>query len=184
MRKLTSFLFVTLNGFYKGPDEDISWHVHDEEGNRYSEQQLEAGNILVFGRKTYEMMYGFWPSSMAYDLYPKVAKGMNEAEKIVLSNTLTTADWSNTTILSDDAIEQLRKLKSTPGKDLTILGSGSLVDQLTSSGLIDRYEILLDPVIIPRGTGIFQHLQHNIKLNLEQSRSFRNGAVLLTYLNG
>lgn len=53
MRKLTSFLFVTLNGFYKGPDDDISWHVHDEEGNRYSEQQLEAGNILVFGRKTY-----------------------------------------------------------------------------------------------------------------------------------
>lgn len=129
-------------------------------------------------------MYSFWPGSMAYDLYPKVAKGMNEAEKIVLSNTLTTADWSNTTILSDDAIEQLRKLKSTPGKDLTILGSGSLVDQLTSARLIDRYEILLDPVVIPRGTGIFQHLQHNVQLKLEHSQSFRNGAVLLTYLNG
>ncbi len=80
MCKLTSFTFLSLNGLYKGEHEDTSWHRHEEEEGKYSEESLESNNILLFGRSTYEMMYSFWPSPMAAKMYPKVAIGMNKAE--------------------------------------------------------------------------------------------------------
>ena len=182
MRTITTFTFITLNGYFKGPQEDISWHIHDEEGSRYSEQQLSAGNILVFGRKTYEMMHHFWPTPMAHELFPKVAEGMNRAEKIVLSQSLSRAEWANTRVLSADAIGALERLKSTPGKNITILGSGSVVVQLASAHLIDRYEILLDPVAIPNGSGMFEHIHETVDLKLEHHQVFKNGSILLTYI--
>lgn len=88
MRKLSVFNFITLNGFYKGPGGDISWHKHGEEGSKFSEENLKSANILLFGRVTYEMMAGFWPSPMAYETFPAVAEGMNNTDKIVFSKTL------------------------------------------------------------------------------------------------
>ncbi|MFA6946444.1 MAG: hypothetical protein WC220_11145 [Pedobacter sp.] len=66
MRKITAFIFLTINSCYKGLNEDISWHIHGEEGNEFSENQLKADNILLFGRKTYEMMISFWPANRLY----------------------------------------------------------------------------------------------------------------------
>ena len=101
MGKLSVFNFVTLNGFYKGPAGDISWHKHGEEGSKLSEENLRSGNILLFGRVTYEMMANFWPSPIAYESFPVVAEGMNNAEKIVFSRTLKKADWKNTRLVKD-----------------------------------------------------------------------------------
>lgn len=116
MRKISAFVFLTLNGFYKGINEDTSWHLHIEEGNTFAEKQLEADDILLFGRKTFAMMAGFWPTKMAYEYYPVVAEGMNNSEKIVLSNSLKTAEWQNTTVISGDTIAQIKLLKQTPVK--------------------------------------------------------------------
>ncbi|MEW5959613.1 MAG: dihydrofolate reductase, partial [Chloroflexota bacterium] len=79
MRKLTAYNFLTLNGFFKGPNEDTNWHTHGEEEAKYSEESLAQDNILLFGRKTYEMMASFWPTPQAKELFPKVAAGMNKA---------------------------------------------------------------------------------------------------------
>jgi len=175
-------MFLTINGHYKGLNEDISWHIHGAEGNEFSENQLKAENILLFGRKTYEMMMSFWPTKMAYDSFPKVAERMNNSEKIVLTNSLTTADWQNTRILRGNTIEQIRELKNTSGKNITILGSGTIVNQLTDAGLIDEYELLIDPVAIGNGTPLLDNISGKLELKLLESRIFKkSGAVLLRY---
>jgi dihydrofolate reductase len=181
MRKLTSFTFLSLNGYYKDENEDTSWHRHGEEEAKYSEESLQSNNILLFGRTTYEMMSSFWPTSMAAEMFPKVAEGMNKAEKIVFTNTLKTAAWNNTRIMKGDIADQITKLKSTKGSDLTILGSGSIVTQFSDAGLIDTYQIMIDPVAITQGTSLFEGLQQKLDLNLTGSKVFNSGVVLLTY---
>jgi dihydrofolate reductase len=182
MRKITAFCFLTINGYFKGLNDDISWHLHGEEGNAFSEQQLQADNILLFGRKTYEMMYSFWLSKMAFDAFPKVAEGMNQSEKIVLSNSLTNTNWKNTSIISGHAMDQIGQLKSTSGKNITILGSGTVVTQLTDAGLIDEYQLMIDPLAIGKGTPLFENIHHQLDLTLIDHQLFqKSGTVLLTY---
>lgn len=173
---------MTVNGFFKGPDDDTSWHIHGEEGNRYSEEKLKQEDILLFGRVTYEMMCAFWPGETAAAMFPVVAKRINESEKIVLSNTLKSAGWNNTTVISGDGIQKVKELKSEEGKDITVLGSGSVVTQLANAGLIDEYEFLIDPVAIGKGTPLMEGIKHNLKLKLSGSRIFHiSGTVVLTY---
>lgn len=182
MRKINSFTFLSLNGFYKGVDEDTSWHNHGLEENQFSEEQLKSNNILLFGRSTYEMMYNFWPTPMAHDMFPIVAKKMNESEKIVISNSLKKVKWKNTRILSGDIVSQIRKLKTIQNKNLTILGSGSIVTLLSDAGLIDEYQIMIDPVALGDGSTIFKGIKHKLNLKLINTRVFKNsGTVLLTY---
>lgn len=182
MRKIISFNFLTVNGYFKGLNDDTSWHLHNEEANEFSEKQLEADNILLFGRKTYDMMSGFWPTKMAYDSIPKVAERMNSSEKIVLSNSLTNASWQNTKVLTGNTIDQIRYLKSTPGKNITILGSGTVITQLTDAGLIDEYEFLIDPLAIGEGTPLFGNIKNKLELTLIEVKPFqKSGMILLKY---
>lgn len=182
MSKLTSFTFITLNGFFKGPNEDTSWHPHGGEASEYANNASGSDNILLFGRKTYEMMAGFWPTPMAAELFPIVAENMNKAQKIVCSNSLKTADWQNTSILKGAISEQLKKLKQDSSKDITILGSGSLLTQLSDAGLIDHYTIMLDPIALGKGTSLFEGIQKQLDLKLVSSRVFeKDGIILLDY---
>jgi tryptophan-rich sensory protein len=96
MRKLTVFNFVTINGYFKGSKGDISWHRHGAEENEYAAASLKSGNTLLFGRVTYEMMASYWPTPVAIKNDPIVARGMNNADKIVFSRTLKKAEWDNT----------------------------------------------------------------------------------------
>lgn len=181
MRKLTAFNFLTLNGFYKGSGNDISWHKHGGEESEYSSDSLKSNNILLFGRVTYELMASYWPTPFAIENDPANAKGMNDAEKIVFSNTMKKADWNNTRIISGNIVEEMKKLKQTPGKDLTILGSGSIISQFANEGLIDGYEIMIDPVALGEGTPIFKGIKEQLDLKLTDSRFFKSGVVLLSY---
>ena len=182
MSKITSFTFITLNGFFKGPNEDTSWHPHRGEAAEYANKASDADNILLFGRKTYEMMESFWPSPMAAELFPIVAENMNKSQKIVCSHTLKKTDWQNTTILKGDIIEQLKQLKKKGKKSITILGSGSILTQLSDANLIDEYIIMLDPIVLGKGTSVFEGIKTNLELKLVSSRTFENdGIVLLNY---
>jgi dihydrofolate reductase len=181
MRKLGVFNFVTLNGFYKGAGNDISWHQHGGEESSFSEEGAQSGGILLFGRVTYEMMAAFWPTEDAKKAFPLVADGMNKSEKIVFSNTLKKADWNNTKIVSGDIAETVKKMKQQPGKDMTILGSGSIVSLLTDHGLIDHYQIMVDPLALGKGTPIFNDISRPLQLELVATRIFKSGVILLTY---
>jgi dihydrofolate reductase len=184
MRKLSAFVFVTLNGFYKGPDQDISWNTHAEEEKDFSVDALKSENTLLFGRVTYELMTRYWPTPMAMENDPIMAAGMNKAEKIVFSRTLKKADWNNTRLVIGDMEQEVRKLKQQPGKNLTVLGSGSIVTQLADQSLIDEYQIMLNPIALGNGTPLFLGLKQKLNLKLVNSKVFNNGIVLLTYHPG
>jgi dihydrofolate reductase len=180
MGQLSVFNFITLNGFYKGPNEDISWHKHGGEENEYSIEGLKQDNVLLFGRKTYDLMKSYWPTPEAKQQNPIVAEGMNKAEKIVFSKTLKNAEWENTRVIWGDIIEEVKKMKQ-DGRDLTLLGSGSILSQFAEHGLIDEYQFMIDPVAIGSGSAVFNGINHNLDLKMISVRSFNSGVVLLSY---
>lgn len=181
MRTLTAYNFITLNGFFKGPQEDISWHTHGGEEEQYSVQSLQGDSMLLFGRNTYDMMAGFWPTPAAAAQSPEVAAGMNRAEKIVFSRQSFTPQWANTRLIGGDIVREVRALKATPGKNMTILGSGSIITLFSEYGLIDEYQFMIDPVAIPDGTPVFAGITTKLALELTASRRFESGVMLVSY---
>jgi dihydrofolate reductase len=181
MPKLTVFNLVTLDGYFAGQGGDISWHKVDEEFQELAKEASNSGNTLLFGRVTYELMAGYWPTPEAIKNDPLVAQGMNNATKIVFSRTLNTVGWNNTRLVKNDMLSEIRRLKKEPGKDLTVLGSGSIVSQLTQERLIDEYEILLNPIVIGKGKTMFEDVKDRFSLKLTKTRVFGNGNVLLSY---
>src|SRR5262245_25560838 len=181
MRKLSVFNLVTLDGYFSGPSGDISWHRVDPEFQEYAEKNSNSGNSLLFGRVTYELMASYWPSPQALKDDPVVAQGMNSSPKIVFSRTLKKADWANARLVKNDLLGEVRKLKQESGKDLTILGSGSIVAQLAQAGLIDEYQILLNPVVLGKGKTMFEGVEGKAALKLTKTRTFGNGNILLCY---
>jgi len=182
MSKLIVYNFVTLNGYFKGANEDISWaRKGSNEESDFAADNLKTGNILLFGRVTYEMMEKYWPTPEAQKNDPIVAEGMNEAEKIVFSNTLKNANWKNTRIIKNDIVEEVKKLKKLNGKDMVLLGSGTIVNQFAEEGLIDEYQIMIYPVVIEKGTSLLKDIHKDLALTLVNSRVFKSGAVFLHY---
>ena len=117
---------------------------------------------------------------------PEIAEGMNKSEKIVFSRTLKNADpivigWKNTRIIRNNIVEEIKKLKSTSKKDMTILGSGSILTQLAEAGLMDSFQFMLDPIALGDGTPIFKGIGNKLDLKLTATRAFKSGAVLLSY---
>ncbi|MEW5961554.1 MAG: dihydrofolate reductase family protein, partial [Chloroflexota bacterium] len=89
--------------------------------------------------------------------------------------------WENTQVISGDIVEKIRELKKSPGKDMTILGSGAIISLLTDHGLIDEYQFMIDPVAIPDGTPVFKNIKQKLDLQLTGSKVFNSGVVLLNY---
>jgi dihydrofolate reductase len=180
MANLNAFNFITLNGYFEGAYKgDISWHRHGTEENEFAVEAQKPGGILLFGRVTYDQMAGYWPSPDASRHSPALAASMNKAEKIVFSRTMKKAEWNNTKIVG--SMNEIRKLKETSTKDMTLLGSGSILTQLAEEGLLDSYQVMLDPVILGDGSPIFKGLTHKLDLQLMSTRTFKSGVVLLTY---
>jgi len=184
MGKLAVFNSVTLDGYFAGENGDFSWAHRpekDEEFDAFVKDNAGSGGILVFGRITYELMASYWPTPQASQNDPTVAAGMNANRKIVFSRTLDKATWNNTTLLKGDLAAEIRKLKEESEKDMTILGSGSLVSQLAQEGLIDEYQMVLVPVVLGKGRTMFDGVQERLRLKLTKTRAFSKGNVLLRY---
>jgi len=181
MRKLIVFNLVSLDGRFTGEGGDISWHMVDEEFQELANEAANSGNTLLFGRVTYQLMAGFWPTAEAIETDPVVAQGMNASEKIVFSRTLESADWHNTRLVKGDLLAEVRRLKQGDGNDLAVLGSGTIVAQLAAADLIDEYQVLINPVVLGRGRTMFDGIDRRLRLKLIRSRVFGNGNVLLCY---
>lgn len=181
MGKLTSFTFISLNGFYKSLNNDISWHLHGEEEERYSIDSLNTSDILLFGRVTYDLMSSFWQSQQAFDTFPEVAKAMNASDKIVVSRSMKSADWQNTSILNDNFIDTIIDLKEKTSKSITLLGSGTVLKHIASANIVDEYQIMIDPLFLSNGFPILNNLNESISLELISSKVFKSGKILLYY---
>jgi dihydrofolate reductase len=184
MRKLIVFNHVSLDGYFVDGNGEMRWaHANhqDAEWDAFVSGNASGGGMLVFGRITYELMAGFWPTSFAIETMPVVAEGMNNMPKVVFSKTLPQASWNNTTLVNGDPAAEMRKMKRSAGEDMVILGSGSIVSQLAREGLIDEYQIVVNPIILGKGRTMFEGVEENPRLKLTKTRAFGNGNVLLCY---
>jgi dihydrofolate reductase len=182
MRRLLVFNAMSLDGFIADAKGDMSWaHRQDEEWSSFAAGNASGEGVLVFGRKTYDMMAGYWPTPMAVENSPLVAERMNTLQKIVFSRSMEKAVWQNTTLLKGELGDEVKRLKQQAGPDLVILGSASLVAQLSDARLIDEYQIALGPILLGAGKSMFASIRERLALKLAGARSFQNGNVFLTY---
>ncbi len=181
MRKVFMFNLVSLDGYFEGPNRDISWHNVDAEFNEYAVDMLNSVDTLLFGRVTYELMANYWPTADAMKNDPIVAEKMNSLPKIVFSRTLDKVEWQNTRLVKDNIAEEIQKLKKQSGKDMVILGSGSIVSALAPLGVIDEYRIMVNPVVLGSGKSLFKGIKDRLNLELLKTRTFKSGNVLLFY---
>ena len=160
----------------------MSWaHARDAEWNAFQSENAGGAAEFLFGRKTWEMMAGFWPTPQARQMMPAVAKAMNETRKTVFSRTLTEAKWQNSRVVNSDLVTEVRRMKSEAGPDILIMGSGEIVSQLTQAGLIDSYQFVIVPIVIGRGRSLFAGATNRPRLHLTKTRSFGNGNVVAWY---
>ncbi len=150
MRKVIIFNLTSLDGYFEGPDRDINWHNVDEEFNKFAEQQTDEFGALLFGRVTYELMAGYWPTEDAKRDDPIIAGLMNSLPKIVFSKTLKHVEWENTRLVNDNFVEAISKLKQEAGKDIAIFGSSDLAVTFIEHGLIDEFRIMVNPIALGR----------------------------------
>jgi len=181
MRKLFLFMMISLDGFFEGPNHEIIWHNVDDEFNDFAISQLNDIDLILFGRKTYELMVNYWPTEDAKKDDPIVAELMNKPSKIVFSKTLKKVGWENTRILRDNAIEVVRQLKERSGKEIAIFGSSDLCVNLMEANLLDELRIMINPIMLGNGKKLFQGMISQLKIKLVKIRSFASGNVLLYY---
>jgi dihydrofolate reductase len=188
MRKLYLFITLSLDGYLEGPNHDISWHNVDDEFNKFAIEQLRKTDLFLWGRRTYQLMEGYWPKA-AEDLSTpsddrEIARLMNSTEKIVFSKTLDrveeTKNWKVTKLVHAFDPEEIRRLKAQPGKEIG-LGGPDLAMSFMRDGLIDEFRFMINPVAIGEGTPVFRGLERRVKLELLETRRFSSGNLLLCY---
>jgi Dihydrofolate reductase len=179
MRKIVAGVFVSLDGVIEAPHE---WHFpyfNDEMGAAV-DTQMAASDAMLLGRVTYEEFAGYWPSVSADD--EPIAAYMNDTSKYVVSTTLKTAAWKNSTVLSGDRfVEEVTKLKQQPGKNITVTGSATLIQSLLQADLLDELRLLVHPVVVGKGKRLFRDGADLKRLKLVESKTFQTGVLSLVY---
>ncbi len=183
MRNLLVFNSVTVDGYFTDKNGDMSWaHKQDDpEWNAFTAENAKSGGELLFGRVTYDLMASFWPTAAAAKMFPEVAEGMNKSPKVVFSRKMGQAPWNNTRVIKGDLAEEIRKLKEAPGDGLVLMGSGSIISQIALAGVIDEYQMVVNPLALGKGRTMFEGIKDQLNLTLASTRAFKNGNVLLTY---
>jgi dihydrofolate reductase len=183
MRKLIYSMAVSLDGFIAGPDGDIGLLAPDEELHRFHNEQARETGVHLYGRRLYEAMT-YWetaaeenPSAPEHEL--EFARIWKETPKAVFSTTLERVE-GNSRLVRDDVVEEVRRLKQQPGKDIAVGGAG-LASTFIPLGLIDEYRPFVHPVVLGGGTPYLPPLDERINLRLVETRTFGMGVVYLRY---
>ncbi|HZM56894.1 MAG TPA: dihydrofolate reductase family protein [Acidimicrobiales bacterium] len=181
MRKIASFIFISLDGFYEGPGGELDWPNVDAEFNDFAVRQLDDADTLGFGRATYEHMAAYWPTEQAMVNDPAITSRMNDKEKLVFSRTLADPTWSRTTAVRGEAVEHIPDLAAAPGREILVIGSAHLTADLVQAGILDELRIMIFPIVLGQGRSLFEDLTRRISLELLRLRQFDSGNILLTY---
>jgi dihydrofolate reductase len=179
VRKLISFIGISLDGYYQGPNGEFDFANVDQEFYDFSNRQDAYIDTLMFGRETYELMAGYWPTATEDD--PEVIEFMNSVQKVAVSTTLERADWTNTTLVSGNLAENVKELKERPGKEIAMFGSVRLTASLLELGLVDELRVMVFPILLGNGASMFSTLNGRVPLELWNTTTFRSGNVLLAY---
>ncbi len=185
MRNIIVSMWVTLDGFIAGPNNEMDWVIADEANDTYESELISTADTLLLGRVTYESFAGSWPKVAENPSAPKseveYAQKLNAMRKIVFSRTLERVEWNNSQLVKEVVAQDITNLKHEPGRDMVVYGSASLVQTLTNLGLIDEYQLLVHPVVLGRGKPLFQHIKERVNLKAVQTRMRPSGVIELTY---
>lgn len=179
MAKLIMWNLMTLDGYFEGPDSDLGFHM-DVWGDELEQLSLEQGNAagaLMFGRKTYDMMKGYWPTATET---PEIAAFMNTIKKYVFSRKGAPADWANTEVFDGNVPSTVERLKRETLKDIYLFGSADLASSLIAYNLIDEFRICTAPRLLGQGTPLFKP-GSSTKLKLLEVRPLATGGTVTRY---
>ena len=174
MRRIIESTLVSLDGVFGDPH---TWAMEyfDQEAEKFALELLSEAEAMLMGRRTYEFFAAAFPHQTG-----EYGSRINSIRKYVFSNTLKRADWSNSTIVGGDVVDEATKLKEQEGGPLVIYGHGRLGQTLLEHNLLDELKIWIHPVLVGRGKLLF-HEGETEKLTLEATRTLRSGTVVLTY---
>jgi dihydrofolate reductase len=184
VRKLIYSMGVSLDGYIAGPGGEIDWSAPDEELHRFHNEQTRELGAHLLGRRLYEVM-SYWDtaeeSASLEDPELEFARIWRSQPKFVFSRTLESVHGANVTLVTEDASEEVARLKEQPGADLSVGGAG-LASSLMKAGLIDEYRLFVSPTVLGGGTPFFPALDERIDLELAETRTFGSRVVYLRYL--
>jgi dihydrofolate reductase len=186
MRRIISFMHLSLDGFVAGPNGEMDWIKADEELFSYVGQRISKGDTALYGRVTYEMMEAYWPTAAnkpaasRHDI--EHSKWYSEVHKVVLSKTLNASGLANTTIINDNLTDRINEIKQKPGEDILLFGSPTATHSLIEQNLIDGYWLFVNPIILGRGIPLFTNIKEKIKLKLLNTHQFAIGVTELNYI--
>jgi dihydrofolate reductase len=196
MRKIVVFDRVTADGYFSGPEGNLDWVVPDAEIDKLGGDAVPgSGNVLLFGRRTYQMFESFWPhvlkdSPEAPDPHvpgrqsaamKNMAVWIHEATKIVFSKSLAEVTWHNSRLVRDIVPAEIDAIKNAPGGDIMIFGSGEVVSRLTALGLIDEYQLIVGPLLLGAGKPLVSGVTTRVPLDLLEVKRYDSGNVMLRY---
>ena len=192
MRKIISFMHISLDGFVAGLNGEMDWIKVDEEIFDYVGKRISEGDTALYGRVTYQMMENYWPTAAdkpaatRHDI--EHSKWYKNVHKVVLSKTMKDSGLTNTKIISDnlsDSINEIKQQAGLPagqaGKDILLFGSPTATHSLIQLNLIDGYWLFVNPIILGRGIPLFIDIKEKIKLKLLTTRQFTCGVTELNY---
>jgi dihydrofolate reductase len=185
MRKIISFMHISLDGFVAGPNGELSWAKVDEEIFDHVGKRISEGDTALYGRVTYQLMESYWPTAAdkpnasKHDI--EHSKWYSEVHKVVLSKTMKGSDLTNTKIISDNILDRINEIKQQGDKEILLFGSPTATHSLIQLNLIDGYWLFVNPIILGQGIPLFADIKDKIKLKLLTTRPFTCGVTELNY---
>lgn len=186
MRKIISFMHLSLDGFVAGPKGEMDWIKIDDEIFDHVGRRIGKGDTALYGRVTFQMMENYWPTAAdkpeasKHDIeHSRWYKG---SRKIVLSKTLKNPGSANTTIIGDNLFDTLNEIRQQEGSEILLFGSPTATHALMQLNLIDGYWLFVNPIILGRGIPLFEGMKDKTKLKLVSTRPFSSGVTELNYI--
>lgn len=184
-RRLFVSMIVSADGFIEGPDRELDWFEDgDAQFEQYCDEMIDSVGLALYGRRSYEQMLGYWPNAEQNPRSPQdlaFARKMNALPKAVLSRSLQRAEWSNTTIIQGDVAGQIRALKAQPGKPIVAWAGANLVKTLAEHDVVDEYRLVVQPVLLGKGTPLFHDAGKRRKLKLVRTTQLGSKIAVLCY---
>lgn len=183
MRKLIADIIISLDGYFTSTKNEIDWFDFDADEWVWSSEILRRADAMLYGRVTYEEFRQFWPTDRPKKIGvdPYLIDRLNVLQKIVFSHTLTDTPWRPAKLVREDPGKAVAALKREPGKDMVLVGSGTLFSALLRDNLIDEYFIRVRPIILGAGRPLFTDPKARHPLRLASSRTFKTGVIGLHY---
>lgn len=173
MRKVVVTEFLSLDGVMEAPEWTAPYW--NDEIAKFKGEEQDTSDVLLLGRVTYQGFAAAWPESK-----DEGADYMNNVSKYVVSTTLDGLEWKNSTLIKDNIVEEITQLKQHDGQDILVYGSAMLVHTLMQHNLVDRYRLLVYPVVVGKGKRLFKD-GTTVALKLLESRFISSGVLALVY---